>query len=64
MQKKKLFLSSLILALTLAFVSGGSMNVYADQSIPQGVIEKKSPPPPPPPSPIDALVAFICALLF
>lgn len=66
MKKKKLILSSMILALTLAFVSMGATNAYADQGDPQGVVEKKSPPPPPPPpppSPIDAIVAFILSLL-
>ncbi len=64
MKKKKLILSSLFLALTLAFVSVGSVNVYADTGDPQGGTEKKAPPPPPPPTPIEAILAILGSLIF
>ncbi len=64
MKKKKLILSSLFLTLTLAFVSVGSVNVYADTGDPQGGTEKKAPPPPPPPTPIEAILAILGSLIF
>lgn len=41
MKKKKLILSSLFLALTLAFVSAGSVNVYADAGDPQEALKRR-----------------------
>lgn len=64
MKKKKLILSSLFLALTLAFVSAGSVNVYADAGDPQGGAEKKAPPPPPPPTPIEVIIAILSSIIF
>jgi hypothetical protein len=63
MKKKKLILSSLFLALTLAFASVGSVNVYADTGDPQGGTEKKAPPPPPPTT-LDVILAILSSLIF
>ncbi|HMX25082.1 MAG TPA: hypothetical protein PLD20_12565 [Blastocatellia bacterium] len=47
MKKSKLILSTLMLALMLAFIGGHATTVYADDPG-QGGAEKKAPPPPPP----------------
>lgn len=59
MKRKKLILSSLFFALTLAFVSVSSVNVYASDD-PQGGTEKKGPPPPP--STIEAIIAILSSV--
>lgn len=61
MKKKKLFLSSLLLALTLAFASVGTVNVYAEDD-PQGGTEKKAPPSPTLPT-IEAILAILGSIL-
>lgn len=58
MKKSKLIFSAFVLALTLAFTSIASTNVYADDGDPQGAVETKKAPPPPPPPPKDTFAAI------